>query len=156
MKLQPDCQSNFLNQHCTLALPSVCTASHVQTFFHNGTLPPKGTICKPDVVPFPTHEDKEHSPDLWTAEKTITIRHIQYLHDAMMEAKHGARPLFIPRPSAQHRPTDHRTYVEPTLLVPSRMTRVKVASPKSACNFQYAPDVTNRQTLLQKLLCWWA
>ncbi|THH28991.1 hypothetical protein EUX98_g5194 [Antrodiella citrinella] len=69
--------------HVTLALPSFCTASHVQAFFSNGTLPPKGTVCKPDVTPFPTVTD--HSI-LYSSDQEQILMSMTSLHDAMMDA----------------------------------------------------------------------
>lgn len=39
-------------QHCTLALPSLCTVNVTRAFFKDGTLPPEGTVCKTDYPPF--------------------------------------------------------------------------------------------------------
>ena len=40
------------NGHCTLSVPSVCTAKVVRTYFEEGTLPVEGTVCEPDELPF--------------------------------------------------------------------------------------------------------
>ncbi|OCH85906.1 hypothetical protein OBBRIDRAFT_797713 [Obba rivulosa] len=38
--------------HTSFALPSLCTVKHVRAYFRDGTLPPDGTVCQPDVTPF--------------------------------------------------------------------------------------------------------
>ncbi|KAK0100486.1 hypothetical protein ONS95_008435 [Cadophora gregata] len=38
--------------HTTLSCPSRCTARTIRAYFQNGTLPPNGTICPADMVPF--------------------------------------------------------------------------------------------------------
>jgi len=38
--------------HCTLSAPSLCTAKHVRAYFQSGALPPKGTVCEVDELPF--------------------------------------------------------------------------------------------------------
>ena len=46
---------NSLPQHCSLAMSSTCTATHVRTYFRTGTLPPPETVCEVDQPPFPTN-----------------------------------------------------------------------------------------------------
>lgn len=38
--------------HCSLAVPSVCTAKAVRRYFGEGRVPEEGTICEPDELPF--------------------------------------------------------------------------------------------------------
>ena len=38
--------------HCSLSTPSICTMLYVRQYFQTGELPPEGTICKADAVPF--------------------------------------------------------------------------------------------------------
>ena len=38
--------------HCSLSTPSKCTQQYVRRYFQTGELPPDGTVCKADVVPF--------------------------------------------------------------------------------------------------------
>ena len=38
--------------HCTLSMPSVCTAKHIREYFQSGRLPEEGTRCETDVRPF--------------------------------------------------------------------------------------------------------
>ncbi|KAK1223678.1 hypothetical protein PQX77_013436, partial [Marasmius sp. AFHP31] len=38
--------------HCSVAVPSVCTAKVVREYFVNGTLPEQGTICPMDGTLF--------------------------------------------------------------------------------------------------------
>ena len=37
-------------QHCSNAQPSLCTLHHIRAYFQNGTLPPEGTVCAPDMT----------------------------------------------------------------------------------------------------------
>ncbi|KAH8108143.1 TAP-like protein-domain-containing protein [Cristinia sonorae] len=69
--------------HVTLALPSFCTQSHVQAFFSNGTLPPKDTICKPDITPFP----EIGVQSTWSAEQRRVAQAMAGLHDAMLDVR---------------------------------------------------------------------
>ena len=41
------------DQHCSHALPSLCTTKAMRAFFADGTLPEEGTICSVDASPFP-------------------------------------------------------------------------------------------------------
>lgn len=41
-----------IDGHCTLSAPSLCTAKYVRAYFQKGSLPPVGTVCKPNVLPF--------------------------------------------------------------------------------------------------------
>jgi hypothetical protein len=46
--------------HCSLAASSVCTVWYVKQYFQTGELPPEGTVCKVDMIPFgPTPGDEE-------------------------------------------------------------------------------------------------
>lgn len=45
--------------HCSSAVPSNCTLSHVRQYFQTGDLPPKGTICPPDKLPFDEVGDED-------------------------------------------------------------------------------------------------
>ena len=39
--------------HCTISAPSVCTAKHLRAYFSDeGTVPPEGTTCEADELPF--------------------------------------------------------------------------------------------------------
>ncbi|KLU86095.1 hypothetical protein MAPG_05114 [Magnaporthiopsis poae ATCC 64411] len=38
--------------HTTLAAPSTCTAGRIRAYFQDGQLPPRGTECEPDQLPF--------------------------------------------------------------------------------------------------------
>lgn len=38
--------------HTSLAAPSTCTARHIRSYFQDGILPPVGTVCEPDKLPF--------------------------------------------------------------------------------------------------------
>lgn len=38
--------------HCSLSAFSTCTVSYVRAYFQTGILPPPGTVCQPDVIPF--------------------------------------------------------------------------------------------------------
>ncbi|KAI0083783.1 hypothetical protein BDY19DRAFT_998260 [Irpex rosettiformis] len=38
--------------HCSLAMPSSCSASILRAYFANGTIPPPGTVCETDFPPF--------------------------------------------------------------------------------------------------------
>jgi hypothetical protein len=38
--------------HCSISSPSNCTMSYVRQYFQTGELPPEGTVCKPDALPF--------------------------------------------------------------------------------------------------------
>ena len=38
--------------HCSISAPSKCTEKYVKQYFQTGELPPKDTVCKPDVFPF--------------------------------------------------------------------------------------------------------
>lgn len=38
--------------HTSLAAPSTCTALHIRSYFQDGVLPPPGTACEPDKLPF--------------------------------------------------------------------------------------------------------
>ncbi|KAH8173725.1 alpha/beta hydrolase fold domain-containing protein [Sarocladium implicatum] len=38
--------------HTSLAAPSTCTALHIRSYFQEGILPPPGTECEPDKLPF--------------------------------------------------------------------------------------------------------
>ena len=38
--------------HCTLSMPSLCTAKHIREYFQTGRLPAEGTKCEVDVQPF--------------------------------------------------------------------------------------------------------
>ncbi|KAF2224730.1 Alpha/Beta hydrolase protein [Elsinoe ampelina] len=38
--------------HCSSASPSLCTARWTQAYWANGTLPPPGTVCQPDIALF--------------------------------------------------------------------------------------------------------
>ncbi|KFY31230.1 hypothetical protein V493_01285 [Pseudogymnoascus sp. VKM F-4281 (FW-2241)] len=38
--------------HTTLSTPSTCIASRIREYFQTGAVPVKGTVCKPDIVPF--------------------------------------------------------------------------------------------------------
>lgn len=40
--------------HCSEAMPSTCTASHVRQYFRTGKLPPPGTVCPVNRGAFPT------------------------------------------------------------------------------------------------------
>jgi len=43
-------------QHTSLSAPSRCVAKYIQTYFQDGFLPPKNTICETDVQPFESKE----------------------------------------------------------------------------------------------------
>jgi hypothetical protein len=45
--------------HCFASSPSKCTAKYIQGYLV-GRMPPAGTVCKPDQLPF---EEKEAVPD---------------------------------------------------------------------------------------------
>ncbi|KFY37283.1 hypothetical protein V494_04825 [Pseudogymnoascus sp. VKM F-4513 (FW-928)] len=38
--------------HTTLSTPSTCIANHIREYFQTGAVPVKGTVCKPDTIPF--------------------------------------------------------------------------------------------------------
>ncbi|KAM0280746.1 hypothetical protein ACHAQH_003916 [Verticillium albo-atrum] len=38
--------------HCSINLPSQCTAEHTMQYWLNGTLPENGTVCEVDALPF--------------------------------------------------------------------------------------------------------
>ncbi|KAI0369639.1 alpha/beta-hydrolase [Pilatotrama ljubarskyi] len=38
--------------HCSIAAPSLCTAKYIRAYMVNGTLPPPGTVCEVDELPF--------------------------------------------------------------------------------------------------------
>ena len=38
--------------HCSISSPSNCTTGYVRQYFQTGELPPEGTVCKPDALPF--------------------------------------------------------------------------------------------------------
>lgn len=40
------------SQHTSLAAPSTCTALHIRAYFQDGVVPPPGTECEPDKLPF--------------------------------------------------------------------------------------------------------
>lgn len=47
--------------HCSLSTPSVCTERYVRQYFQTGELPPGGTVCKADYMPFgPSPESEVH------------------------------------------------------------------------------------------------
>ncbi|KAL9119270.1 MAG: hypothetical protein Q9187_004176 [Circinaria calcarea] len=43
--------------HCTMALPSLCTARHIRRYFQTGHLPPHRQKCAIDVAPFGLHRN---------------------------------------------------------------------------------------------------
>ncbi|KAF8645993.1 hypothetical protein AX16_007419 [Volvariella volvacea WC 439] len=38
--------------HCSITAPSICTATHIRSYFFNGTLPEEGTLCPIDDFPW--------------------------------------------------------------------------------------------------------
>lgn len=38
--------------HTSNSVRSSCTVGHIRTYFHTGELPPEGTVCEPDEMPF--------------------------------------------------------------------------------------------------------
>ena len=38
-----------LTQHTSFAQASLCTVTNIRAYFVDGTLPPPGTICQPDL-----------------------------------------------------------------------------------------------------------
>lgn len=44
--------------HCSVAAFSMCTVEHLRNYLHRGILPPVGTVCTPDVVPFGPGKDE--------------------------------------------------------------------------------------------------
>ena len=42
--------------HCSMALPSLCTAKHIRRYFQTGNLPERGEKCEIDVGPFGLHK----------------------------------------------------------------------------------------------------
>ncbi|TCD60113.1 hypothetical protein EIP91_010701 [Steccherinum ochraceum] len=156
--------------HCTLALPSFCTASAVQAFFSNGTLPEKGTVCKPDIKPF---HDLTAEPQWSTAQMQQMIA-IPQLHDALLEARSSVfnvnmrnihkpqvkKSIFKPvvpvaLPLAHQvlrNPAGSRTFksVKPTQVVeflkPHTLTHSKC--------FTFANERARRPTLFDKLFGW--
>ena len=45
--------------HCSISAPSRCTMGWVNLYFQTGILPPPGTVCEPDVLPFGPGPDEE-------------------------------------------------------------------------------------------------
>ncbi|KAL2075023.1 hypothetical protein VTL71DRAFT_8803 [Oculimacula yallundae] len=60
--------------HTSLSCPSRCTARTIRAYFQNGTVPPNGTICSADLVPFDSWEMNPSSAlsTDWTSE-SLTI-----------------------------------------------------------------------------------
>jgi len=40
--------------HVSGSIPSTCVDEYEASYFIDGTLPPEGTVCQPDVAPFTT------------------------------------------------------------------------------------------------------
>ncbi|THG99485.1 hypothetical protein EW026_g2874 [Hermanssonia centrifuga] len=70
--------------HCSLAVPSYCTNSHLRAYFSNGTLPEPGTICPTDFPPFPEPRhlalQDDHAYDLF-------VQHV--VGEALARARKG-------------------------------------------------------------------
>lgn len=50
---------SYPSQHTTLSTPSTCIANHIREYFQTGAVPVKGTVCKPDIVPFQPFPDAD-------------------------------------------------------------------------------------------------
>ncbi|KAI0372413.1 hypothetical protein BV20DRAFT_991265 [Pilatotrama ljubarskyi] len=68
--------------HTSFALPSLCTAQHVRTYFANGTLPAEGTVCPVDVLPFESHSSGVHLAMVAT-EDMKTLESLTRIKDAL-------------------------------------------------------------------------
>ncbi|EMD36744.1 hypothetical protein CERSUDRAFT_114655 [Gelatoporia subvermispora B] len=72
--------------HCSLNLPSLCTAKYVKSYYRDGELPPEGAVCKPDVTPFGapktsaalTAEDQEMLEALESLRRTFAMTNGRY------------------------------------------------------------------------------
>lgn len=56
--------------HCSISAPSKCTEKYVRQYFQTGELPPAGTVCEPDVLPFGPGPDGMEALD----EEAVTRR----------------------------------------------------------------------------------
>ncbi|KAF8905789.1 TAP-like protein-domain-containing protein [Gymnopilus junonius] len=45
--------------HCSLSAPSICTQTHIRSYFLLGTLPQPGTVCQPIGTPFSNYDSKK-------------------------------------------------------------------------------------------------
>ncbi|BFZ57013.1 hypothetical protein PYCC9005_004063 [Savitreella phatthalungensis] len=79
--------------HCTIAMPSVCVAKHVQRFFATGALPERGAQCEVDGPYFVKPED-QMQPRISTADGTINAEEMA-IHMAQVALSHDTG--IIPR-----------------------------------------------------------
>lgn len=71
-------------------MASLCTSKAFLSFYANGTLPTKGTVCEPDGRTFP---DTTKATDLWTtevsAEDEEILREIKNYNNMLVAMRHG-------------------------------------------------------------------
>lgn len=67
---QPSAYLFLPPQHCTIALPSLCTINVTRSFFADGTLPPPGTVCPIDHPPFSEELNLDDAADFMAAGAT--------------------------------------------------------------------------------------
>jgi len=151
--------------HVTLALPSFCTASHVQAFYSNGTLPAKGTVCKPDIDPFPNPDDVR--PMQWSHEQAQLMLSMWELHDRMIDAGSQFKATSPPfRTPAKDQILQDKKFAETLRRVatnqhavrPSKVafvapTRMAMSQPGDRCGVRRVNGVMDRFVLFTKLFC---
>ncbi|KFZ02270.1 hypothetical protein V500_00266 [Pseudogymnoascus sp. VKM F-4518 (FW-2643)] len=59
--------------HTTLSTPSTCIANHIREYFQTGAVPVKGTVCKPDTVPFQPLPDADAKSGLAQSKLTEAV-----------------------------------------------------------------------------------
>ncbi|EEY17188.1 conserved hypothetical protein [Verticillium alfalfae VaMs.102] len=55
--------------HTSLAAPSNCTRSYINTYFQEGTLPSPGTECDEPFLPF----EEANSPSPWVHQPPLSV-----------------------------------------------------------------------------------
>jgi pimeloyl-ACP methyl ester carboxylesterase len=80
--------------HCSAAMPTVCTFSHVRDYFQTGALPVPDTLCVPPPSPFSLNSTDPKSPFYDPSLTPAEVRVSQYsdveqkkLHNAAMEVQ---------------------------------------------------------------------